>query len=87
MSGDAVRQADALGKDSSTDFVARRQLTVLVADLVGSTARSSRLDPVEMPSVVGACRMSCAKVIEREDGFAAKCTKPSLSTEGVDNAR
>ena len=32
---------------------------------------------------VGACRMSCAKVIEHEDRFVAKCTKPSLSAEGA----
>ena len=41
----------------------------MVADLVGSTALSLRLDAEEMLSVIGACRKSSTKVIEREDGF------------------
>src|SRR5271165_849807 len=59
-------------ESTTTDFVARRQLTVMFADLVGSTALSSRLDPEEMRAVIGACRKACASVIEREDGFVAK---------------
>jgi class 3 adenylate cyclase len=59
-------------ESTATDFVARRQLTVMFADLVGSTALSARLDPEEMRAVIGACRKACASVIEREDGFVAK---------------
>ena len=61
-----------LEASTATDFVARRQLTVMFADLVGSTALSARLDPEEMRSVIGACRKACASVIESEDGFVAK---------------
>ncbi len=68
----AFAKAPAPETSSATDFVARRQLTVMVADLVGSTALSARLDPEEMRAVIGACRKACAAVIEREDGFVAK---------------
>ncbi len=68
----ALAKAPAPETSNATDFVARRQLTVMVADLVGSTALSARLDPEEMRAVIGACRKACAAVIEREDGFVAK---------------
>ena len=50
----------------------RRQLTVMFADLVGSTALSSRLDPEEMRTAIGDCRQACAKAIELENGYVAK---------------
>ncbi len=50
----------------------RRQLTVMFADLVGSTALSSRLDPEEMRKAIGDCRQACAKAIEFENGYVAK---------------
>ncbi len=68
----ALAKSPAQEASTETDFVARRQLTVMFADLVGSTALSARLDPEEMRAVIGACRKACASVIEREDGFVAK---------------
>ena len=68
----ALAKSPAPEASTATDFVARRQLTVMFADLVGSTALSARLDPEEMRVVIGACRKACASVIEREDGFVAK---------------
>jgi class 3 adenylate cyclase/tetratricopeptide (TPR) repeat protein len=50
----------------------RRQLTVLFADLVGSTALSERLDPEDMRAVINAYQKSCAAVVERYDGQIAK---------------
>ena len=50
----------------------RRQLTVLFADLVGSTALSERLDPEDMRAVINAYQRSCAAVVERYDGHIAK---------------
>ena len=49
----------------------RRQLTVLFADLVGSTALSERLDPEDMRAVISAYQRTCAAVVERYDGHVA----------------
>src|SRR5882724_7889515 len=50
----------------------RRQLTVMFADLVGSTALSARLDPEELRDIIGAYHRRCAEVITRSGGFVAK---------------
>src|SRR6266481_10208909 len=50
----------------------RRQLTVMFADLVGSTALSARLDPEELRDIIGAYHRRCAEVITRSGGFVAR---------------
>ncbi len=50
----------------------RRQLTVMFADLVGSTALSARLDREELRDIIGAYHRRCAEVITRSGGFVAK---------------
>lgn len=50
----------------------RRQLTVMFADLVGSTALSARLDPEELRDIIGAYHRRCAEVITISGGFVAK---------------
>src|SRR3954454_19635089 len=50
----------------------RRQLTVLFADLVGSTALSSRLDPEEMREVLRAYQNTVTGEIARVHGHVAK---------------
>jgi class 3 adenylate cyclase/predicted ATPase len=50
----------------------RRQLTVMFADLVGSTALSARLDPEELRDIIGAYHRRCAEVITSSVGFVAK---------------
>ena len=50
----------------------RRQLTVMVYDLVGSTALSARLDPEELREVIGAYHRCVADAVRRFDGFVAK---------------
>jgi class 3 adenylate cyclase len=51
----------------------RRQLTVMFADLVGSTALSARLDPEEM-SEIRTYQNCCAGEISRFEGHIAKFT-------------
>jgi class 3 adenylate cyclase len=50
----------------------RRQLTVMFTDLVGSTALSTKLDPEDLRSVIGAYHKCVAETIARFDGFVAK---------------
>jgi class 3 adenylate cyclase/predicted ATPase len=50
----------------------RRQLTVMLCDLVGSTALSARLDPEDMREIIGAYHRCCAEQIEGTGGFVAK---------------
>src|SRR5919112_2083490 len=50
----------------------RRQLTVMFADLVGSTALSAALDPEEMRDVVRAYQDAVAGEITRFEGHVAK---------------
>src|SRR5215470_153219 len=47
----------------------RRHLTVLICDLVGSTALSARLDPEDMNAVMDAYHAACARIMLSYDGF------------------
>jgi class 3 adenylate cyclase len=51
---------------------ARRHLTVMFADLVGSTALSTRLDPEDLQEIMGAYHRCCAEQIEKFGGFVAR---------------
>jgi class 3 adenylate cyclase len=44
----------------------------MFTDLVGSTARSARLDPEDMREIVGAYHCCCADQISKAGGFVAK---------------
>jgi class 3 adenylate cyclase len=57
---------------ASKDIAERRQLTVMFADLVGSTALSAQLDPEELRDVIGAYHRRCAEIISESGGFVAK---------------
>src|SRR5262245_37450908 len=50
----------------------RRQLTVMLCDLVGSTALSARLDPEDMREIIRAYHSCCDETITKADGFVAK---------------
>jgi class 3 adenylate cyclase/tetratricopeptide (TPR) repeat protein len=50
----------------------RRQVTVLICDLVDSTALSARLDPEDMREVIAAYHRCCAEAIAQNGGFVAK---------------
>ena len=47
----------------------RRHLTVMICDLVGSTALSARLDPEDMAAVIDAFQAACARITLAFDGF------------------
>jgi len=57
---------------AARDSAERRQLTVMFCDLVGSTALSTKLDPEDLRSVVGAYHKCVAATVARFDGFLAK---------------
>src|SRR5690348_16448965 len=50
----------------------RRHLTVMICDLVGSTALSARLDPEDMGAVIDAFQAACARIALASDGFLAE---------------
>ena len=47
----------------------RRHLTVMICDLVGSTALSTQLDPEDMGAVMDAYHAACARIVQGYDGF------------------
>ena len=49
----------------------RRHLTVMICDLVGSTALSARLDPEDMVAVIDAYQATCARITLSYDGCIA----------------
>src|SRR5262249_47044929 len=49
--------------------VERRHLTVMICDLVGSTALSARLDPEDMGAVIDAYHAACTRIVQAYDGF------------------
>jgi class 3 adenylate cyclase/tetratricopeptide (TPR) repeat protein len=50
----------------------RRQLTVMLCDLVASTKLASQLDPEDWRDVVRAYQQVCTEVIQRYDGYIAQ---------------
>src|SRR6202158_3695333 len=55
-----------------TDTAERRQVTVMFADLVGSTALSGRMDPEDLREVISAYQKCVAETVRRFGGFVAK---------------
>jgi class 3 adenylate cyclase len=56
----------------SRDEAERRHLTVMICDLVGSTALSARLDPEDMRTVIDTYHAACARIMPTYDGFLAE---------------
>jgi SAM domain (Sterile alpha motif)/Adenylate and Guanylate cyclase catalytic domain len=54
------------------DSAERRQLTVMLCDLVGSTGLTARVDPEDMREVIRAYQDACSGAVARYDGFVAK---------------
>src|ERR1700691_2323426 len=50
----------------------RRQLTIMVCDLVGSTALAARLDPEDLREVIGTFHRAIADVVAASGGFVAR---------------
>jgi class 3 adenylate cyclase len=57
---------------ATTETAARRQLTVMFCDLVGSTALSARLDPEDMGGLLRAFQGAVSLAVARFDGHVAK---------------
>jgi class 3 adenylate cyclase/tetratricopeptide (TPR) repeat protein len=64
--------SQASTKRMPRDEPERRQLTVMICDLVGSTALSARLDPEDLRKVIGAYHTCAARVIGRYGGVIAR---------------
>src|SRR5262245_33971533 len=73
----AIAELDGVARapiETATEPVARdeaerRHLTVMICDLVGSTALSARLDPEDMRVVIDAYHAACARITRTYDGF------------------
>jgi class 3 adenylate cyclase/tetratricopeptide (TPR) repeat protein len=63
---------DAQSGQSRVAAAERRHLTVMICDLVGSTALSARLDPEDMRAVIDAYHAACARITLTYDGFLAE---------------
>ena len=74
LAGDAPTrsQPTAPPEPKPRDDAERRQLTVLFTDLVGSTALSTKLDPEDLRSVIGAYHKCVAQTVGRLGGFVAR---------------
>jgi class 3 adenylate cyclase/predicted ATPase len=74
----AIREVDAAAAvapeslPSGAPEAERRQLTVLFADLVGSTALAQQLDPEDMRDVITAYQNTVAAEVARYEGHLAK---------------
>jgi class 3 adenylate cyclase/predicted ATPase len=64
----AALETDEPGKDTAE----RRQVTVMFADLVGSTALSARMDPEDLREVISAYQRCVAETVRRFRGFVAR---------------
>jgi class 3 adenylate cyclase/predicted ATPase len=71
-SGKAPSAEVAILSASPEDRAERRQVTVMFADLVGSTALSARMDPEDLREVISAYQKCVAETVRRFGGFVAK---------------
>jgi class 3 adenylate cyclase/tetratricopeptide (TPR) repeat protein len=72
LDGVAPAPAETAIEQVSRDKAERRHLTVMICDLVGSTALSARLDPEDMRAVIDAYHAACARITRTYDGFLAE---------------
>ena len=54
------------------DAAERRQVTVMFADLVGSTELSARMDPEDLRDIISTYQKCVTETVQRFDGFVAK---------------
>ena len=76
----ATAGSDALDDDAPSHGGERRQLTVMLCDLVGSTALSEKLDPEELRGLLHGYRIHCGDVIARYDGSVARYVGDGILT-------
>ena len=70
--GSQPKEASASRRSMKTRRAERRHLTVMFADLVGSTTLSERLDPEDMREVLAAYHKAVAAEVARFEGYIAK---------------
>ncbi|MFK4507182.1 alpha/beta fold hydrolase [Bradyrhizobium daqingense] len=70
--GSPPKEAGASPPLMKTRHAERRHLTVMFADLVGSTALSERLDPEDMREILAAYHGAVAAEVARFEGYIAK---------------
>ena len=68
----ATPEPSARAEPKPQDTAERRQVTVMFADLVGSTALSARMDPEDLREVISAYQICVAEIVRRFGGFVAK---------------
>jgi class 3 adenylate cyclase len=64
-------KTDSAKEPKALDTAERRQVTVMFADLVGSTALSARMDPEDLREVISAYQKCVAETVRRFGGFIA----------------
>src|SRR5215831_2463199 len=69
LDGVAPAPTETVTEPVLRDEPERRHLTVMICDLVGSTALSARLDPEELGAVMDAYHAACARIVKSYDGF------------------
>src|SRR5262244_1227550 len=62
----------AVTEPKTHDTAERRQVTVMFADLVGSTTLSVRMDPEDLSEVISAYQKCVAETVRHFDGFVAR---------------
>src|SRR3989440_10392140 len=72
LDGVARAPTETATKPALRDEAERRHLTVMICDLVGSTALAARLDPEDMRVVIDAYHAACARITRTYDGFLAE---------------
>jgi class 3 adenylate cyclase/predicted ATPase len=70
--GAPASQHPALVEAKPQDDAERRQLTVMFADLVGSTALATRMDPEDLREVVAAYHRCASETVRRVGGFVSQ---------------
>ncbi len=71
----AIAELDEAGlglQPAPRNEAGRRQLTVMFADLVGSTALSTKLDPEDLREIIGAYYRCCVEQIAKCGGLVAR---------------
>jgi class 3 adenylate cyclase/predicted ATPase len=69
LGGPSLTTSEAVIGPSRQDTAERRQLTIMLADLVDSTALSARLDPEDMSALMDAYHAACTRIVQSYDGF------------------
>src|SRR5262249_55703964 len=69
LDGGAPAPTETATEQTSRDQAERRHLTLMICDLVGSTALSARLDPEDMRAGIDAYHAACARITRTYDGF------------------